>query len=173
MDAFGGRALRRTGVRAMSLVGFQTMLARMTAQPDFAAAVRSDPALLEREQTLLPVERQRLAEIAASRGMEANCMLYRANRLAPLALNCPDTLEQLGDALEGLLSAFWADEPETHVNFLIETDRFCRWLVAQPRPPEVLAREHALVAARLAETLRLAGFSAWPVARATAPAAVP
>lgn len=173
MDAFGGRALCRTGVCAMSLVGFQTMLARMTAQPDFVAAVRSYPALLEREPDLSPVERQRLAEIAGSRGMEANCMLYRANRLAPLALNCPDTLEQLGEALEGLLSAFWADEPETHVNFLIETDRFCRWLDARGDPPVGLAREHALVAARLTETRRLAGQSAWPMYGAMCCAAVP
>lgn len=153
----------------MSLVAFQTMLARMTAEPAFAAAVRSDAALLGRDAALMPVERERLVDIARSRGMEANCMLYRANRLAPLALNCPDTLEQLGGSLDERLSAFWATEAETHVNFLIETDRFCRWLAACGDPPEALAREHALVTARLAETQRLAGCSAWPLPATTVP----
>jgi len=149
----------------MSLPRFQTFVARMTADPALAAAVRADPSRLDGEPDLTALERRRLAGLAASRGMEANCMLYRANRLAPLALNCPDTLEALGDRLSGLLSAFWASEPETHVNFLVETDRFCRWLARQPSPPGPLAREHALVALRLAETRRLAGRSAW-VARA-------
>lgn len=157
----------------MSLVAFQTILARMTADPAFAAAVRADPGPIGRDIMLSPMERRRLVEIAQSRGMEANCMLYRANRLAPLALNCPDTLEQLGASLDAVLSAFWSAEPETHVNFLVETDRFCRWLDARGDPPQALAREHALVAARLAETRRLAGRSAWPIAAVTAPSAVP
>jgi hypothetical protein len=146
----------------MSLVAFQTALARMTAEPAWAAAIRADPSQLDAAADLRPLERRRLAAIARSRGMEANCMLYRANRLAPLALNCPDTLSALGDSLEPLLSAFWSVEPETHVNFLVETDRFCRWLGRRPDPPEALEREHALVAARLAETRRLAGRPAWP-----------
>jgi hypothetical protein len=152
----------------MSLVAFQVALARMTADPAFAAAVRADPARLEADPALAPLERRRLAAIARSKGMEANCMLYRANRLAPLALNCPDTLSALGPALEPLLTEFWAGEPETHVNFLVETDRFCRWLAARPEAPAALAREHALVAARLAETRRLADRPAWPAPLARA-----
>lgn len=145
----------------MSLVAFQTAIARMTAEPAYAAAIRADPARLAAEPDLTPLERRRLAAIAQSKGMEANCMLYRANRLIPLALNCKDTLDALGPALEPLLSAFWADTPEIHVNFLIETDRFCRWLAARPDPPAPLAREHAVVAARLAETRRLADRHVW------------
>jgi len=95
-------------------------------------------------------------------------MLYRANRLIPLALNCRETLDALGASLEPLLSAFWASEPETHVNFLIETDRFCRWLAQRPDAPASLAREHAHVAARLAETRRLAGRCPWPTPAAAA-----
>lgn len=144
----------------MSLAAFQTWLARLTASPDLVRAVREDPALLA-DPTLSAPERARLLRIAGSDGMRANCMIYRANRLAPLALNCPDTLADLGDALESLLAAFWESEPETHVNFLVETDRFCTWLAARPEAPEPLAREHAIVAARLAETRRLAGRSAW------------
>ncbi len=149
----------------MSLVAFQTALARMTADPAYTAAVRADPVRLAVED-LDAREQRRLAAIARSRGMEANCMLYRANRLAPLALNCPDTLDALGAALEPLLSLFWASEPEAHVNFLIETDRFCRWLAARPDPPAALAREHAKVAARLAETRRLADRPVWVVPEA-------
>lgn len=145
----------------MTLVAFQTALARMTAEPAWTSAIRADPARLDSEPDLDPLERRRLVAIAQSRGMEANCMLYRANRLIPLALNCKDTLDALGPALEPLLSAFWTSEPEIHVNFLIETDRFCHWLAAQPDPPAALPREHAVVAARLAETRRLADRHVW------------
>ncbi|MFN7176679.1 MAG: hypothetical protein ACK4MX_07290 [Thermaurantiacus sp.] len=144
----------------MSLVTFQTWLARLTASPELVRAVRADPDLLD-DPDLSKLERTRLARIAGSEGMRANCMIYRANRLAPLALNCPETLEALGDALETLLAEFWASEPETHVNFLMETDRFCCWLAARPEAPASLAAEHAQVAARLEATLGLAGRSAW------------
>lgn len=168
MAARGGGLLCRSP--GMSLAAFQLMLARLTASPALVNRLRADPAALDEEPDLTALERRRLIAIAHSRGMEANCMLYRANRLAPLALNCPETLEALGEQLEARLSTFWASEPETHVNFLVETDRFCRWLARQPAPPAALAGEHALVAARLAETRRLAGGTTWREAPSPSPA---
>jgi uncharacterized linocin/CFP29 family protein len=85
--------------------------------------------------------------------MEANCMLYRANRLAPVALNLPETCEAIRDDLNRLISAYWESEPTTDVHFLVEADRFCQFLKSQsdltPEARAVLEREHALVAAKL------------------------
>ena len=101
-----------------------------------------------------------MAGVAGSRGMEANCMLYRANRLAPVALNLPETCGALGDELSRLISLYWEAEPITNVNFLVEADRFCRFLEGRADVPAAalgpLTREHALLAARVAFSAALA-----------------
>jgi hypothetical protein len=66
--------------------------------------------------------------------MEANCTLYRANRLIPVALNCPRTCDRLGDDLERLICLYWESEPSTNVHFLFEVDRFCRFLARRDDP---------------------------------------
>ena len=58
-------------------------------------------------------------------------MVYRANRLAPLAMNVPDTCKALGQSLRPLVEEFWELNPETNVHFFIETLRFCRFLQAK------------------------------------------
>jgi hypothetical protein len=136
------------------LVDFQTALAELTASPALCRQVRSAPETLRERYNLTEKEFQRLAAIAASKGMEANCMLYRANRLAPVALNLPETCTALGEDLNALISAYWESEPTTDVHFLIEADRFCKFLRKQTnlppaaRPP--LQREHTVIAAKLA-----------------------
>ena len=136
------------------LAQFQLALAELTASPALCRKMRSDPGLFDRRYDLTPRERRRLEAIVASKGMAANCMLYRANRLAPVALNLPDLCDALGTDLNRLISAYWEAEPTTDVHFLVEAERFCRFLDAVPDLPPVimpiLAREHALVAARLA-----------------------
>lgn len=136
------------------LADFQRALADLTASPALCREVRRDPAVLRARYALTDKEWRRLAGIAASRGMEANCMLYRANRLAPVALNLPETCEAIRDDLNRLISAYWESEPTTDVHFLIEAERFCRFLEARaelsPTAREALAREHAVVAAKLA-----------------------
>lgn len=136
------------------LAAFQTALADLTASPALCRAVRVEPELLRDCYELTDREWRRLAAIAASKGMEANCMLYRANRLAPVALNLPETCTALGEALTPLISAYWESEPTTDVHFLVEADRFCRFLGARDDLPEgalaPLQREHATVAGRLA-----------------------
>jgi hypothetical protein len=55
--------------------------------------------------------------------------------------------------LNRLISAYWEEEPQTDVHFLVEADRFCRFLRLQPGLPAAatteLEREHAIVAAKL------------------------
>ena len=142
------------------LVDFQKALADLTASPALCREVRRAPETLRGRYDLTDKEWRRLAGIAASKGMEANCMLYRANRLAPVALNLPDTCEAIRDDLNRLISAYWESEPTTDVHFLVEADRFCRFLLGQPGlSPEAratLAREHAVVAAKVAASRNMA-----------------
>jgi hypothetical protein len=136
----------------MTLAAFQTALADLAASPALVSAVRADPAALA-SYDLTARETARLVAIADSHGMHANCILYRANRLAPIALNLPETCTALGDRLPALTSASWATEPRTDVHFLIEADRFARYLAGCDLSPAVraaLAPEAALVAGRLA-----------------------
>ena len=97
--------------------------------------------------------------------MEANCMLYRANRLIPVVLNCPDLCDALGDDLDRLLSEYWEAEPTTNIHFLFEADRFCRFLSGRDDlpagAPETLEREQAIVAARLAGSRALVRYNAF------------
>ena len=137
----------------MSLGAFQRALADLTASPDLVRAVRADAGVLAARYDLTAKEWHRLAAMAASPGMAANCILYRANRLAPVALNLPDTCTALGELLPDLASAFWAAEPRTDVHFLLEADRFARYLAGLNLPESAriaLAPEAALVAGRLA-----------------------
>lgn len=146
----------------MSLDHFQRGLADLTASPELVRLVRIEPRALDYLYDLTPKETRRLAAIAASPGMEANCMLYRANRLAPVALNLPDLCDALGEQLNPLISAYWAAEPTTDVHFLVEADRFCRFLLARPDALPVAAwpalqREHGQVLAKLAASRHWAG----------------
>jgi hypothetical protein len=157
----------------MSLAQFQRALTDLTASPALCRAVRRDVTLLEQLYVLSPLEQDRLADIAASNGMEANCMIYRANRLAPVALNCPELCAALGDDLNRLISAYWYAEPTTNVHFLVETERFCCFLEERndlpARARKALAREHAKVRDRLAATAALAGQDAFAAARVRQP----
>lgn len=142
------------------LVDFQRALADLTASPALCREVRQTPEVLHEHYQLTDREWRRLSGIAASKGMEANCMLYRANRLAPVALNLPETCEAIRDELNRFISAYWESEPTTDVHFLIEADRFCCFLENQPDFPatakEVLAREHSVIAAKLAASRSMA-----------------
>jgi hypothetical protein len=135
------------------LVDFQCALADLTASPELCRQARKDPASLKVNYDLTPKEWRRLVVIVNSEGMRANCMLYRANRLAPVALNLPGTCSALGDDLNRVISAYWDSEPVTDVHFLVETDRFCRFLRTWPGLSATaraeLDREGSVVAAKL------------------------
>jgi hypothetical protein len=145
----------------VALVAFQSALADLTASPALCRQVRSDPGVLRDRYELSAKEWRRLVGIVSHRGMQANCILYRANRLAPVALNLPDTCAALGDDLTGLISAYWDREAITDVHFLVEADRFRRFLLEQPTLPpaaiEALAREGSIVVGKLAASRWVAG----------------
>ena len=92
--------------------------------------------------------------------MACACTVYRANRLAPLAMNIPLTCKALGTDLRNLVSEFWAAYPESNVHFYIETERFCRFLETKlaegrrfaPDVPRILAMESAIITAALEES---------------------
>ena len=142
------------------LADFQQALADFTASPALCSRVRQDPAALDEDYRLTARERDRLLGIVRHAGMACACTVYRANRLAPLALNMPRTCKALGAPLRDLVEACWAAFPETNVHFFVETDRFCRFLQAQlaegrQHPPEVIASlaiENEAVAAGLRES---------------------
>lgn len=142
------------------LVQFQKALAELTASPQLCREMRAAPERLRERYDLTDREWRQLAGVVASKGMHANCMLYRANRLAPVALNLPETCDAIRDELNGLISAYWEAEPTTDVHFLVEADRFCRFLWEQPglsaEARARLAREHAVVAAKLEASRSLA-----------------
>ena len=143
------------------LADFQQALADLTASPALCNAVRRDAAReLAARYDLTPRETARLAAMAADKGMECACIVYRANRLAPHALNLPRTCRALGPALRDIASDYWAAYPEGNVHFYIEAERFCRYVDEQiahgwTLPAglvEVMRDEAAVIAAALAES---------------------
>jgi hypothetical protein len=58
-------------------------------------------------------------------------MLYRANRLAPLAMNLGAFCKALGPRLGPLLTEYTAHNPNTNVHFYRECDRFCSFVEAK------------------------------------------
>jgi hypothetical protein len=152
------------------LVEFQQALADLTASPELCNRVRSDPLILRQKYELTEREWHRLIGIVQHPGMACACMVYRANRLAPLALNIPQTCRALGKELRGIVSEYWAAFPEGNVHFFVETYRFCQFLSAKLSegrilPTEVapaLAREAAIIATALHESQTEADTAAWP-----------
>ena len=101
MHELAWRGPLATGAGRLMLVDFQRALADLTASPALCRQVRDAPETLRHRYELTDKEWRRLCGIVASKGMEANCMLYRANRLAPVALNLPETCEAIRDELNG------------------------------------------------------------------------
>jgi hypothetical protein len=135
------------------LVEFQQALADLTASPELCIQVRRDPAVLNQRYILTERERHRLVGIVRHPGMACACTVYRANRLAPLAMNIPQTCKALGKQLRAVVSEYWAMFPEGNVHFFIETDRFCRFLRQKLRESGSLPAEVELVLAREAATI--------------------
>jgi hypothetical protein len=142
------------------LADFQQALADLTASPELCIRARQDPSVLRQSYQLTEREWRRLTGIVTHPGMECACIVYRANRLAPLAMNIPLTCRALGADLRDIVSEFWAAFPEGNVHFYIETERFCRFLKTKldegrafaPGLPHVLARESAIITAALEES---------------------
>ena len=136
---------------------FQQALADLVSSPAFCTEARRDPAVLRGRYQLTDRESRRLEQIVNHPGMACNCMLYRANRLAPLALNLPDLVKALGPDLREMLDAFWTEYTNTDVHFYVESYRFCEFIereIARGRTfaadvAPALEREMAILADRL------------------------
>ena len=110
------------------LVEFQQAFADLVSSPGLCREVRARPELLLERYRLNAREHGQLLGVVNHRGMECSCMLYRANRLAPLALNLPKVCKALGEVLRDVLSDYWAAYPQTDVHFIVESYRFCEFL---------------------------------------------
>jgi hypothetical protein len=113
------------------LVDFQQALADMVAAPDLCRTIRANPGQLRQSYNLSQREYDRLVGMVNQRGMACNCMLYRANRLAPFALNLREFCRALGPELGPLLSEYSVLFPNTNVHFYLECDRFCRFILGK------------------------------------------
>jgi hypothetical protein len=139
------------------LADFQQALADLTASPEFCIRARKEPSLLHERYRLTEPEWRRLVAVVRHPGMECVCMLYRANRLAPLALHVPEICATLGTELRAVVSEYWKAFPDTTAHVYMEADRFCRYLTRQLADGRtfacdlapVLGREAASVAAAL------------------------
>src|SRR5207302_591721 len=74
---------------------------------------------------------ERMVKMVNHRAMALNCMLYRANRLAPIAMNLHEFCTQLGPRLGPLLTEYSTLYPNTNVHFYLECDRFCRFILSK------------------------------------------
>ncbi|HEX3067643.1 MAG TPA: DUF692 family protein [Thermoanaerobaculia bacterium] len=136
---------------------FQQALADLVSSPALCIEARRDPAVLRNRYQLTDRESSRLEQVVNHPGMACNCMLYRANRLAPLALNLPDLIKALGPDLREMLDAFWSEFTNTDVHFYVESYRFCEFIERQiangrnfaAEVAPALEREMAVLARRL------------------------
>lgn len=116
----------------MSVAAFQRAYADLAASPKLCLAVRNDPRAALASYDLDPREKHRLARAVWQRGMDANCTLYRATRIAALNSVAPLTLSLIRPVLRPILDAYWEDHPVHDVRFANETARFVAWLEAHP-----------------------------------------
>jgi hypothetical protein len=137
------------------LVEFQQAFADLVASPDLCRAVRADPELLRERYQLSDREWRQLVAVVKQKGMECNCMLYRANRLAPLALNLPELVKALGTDLRPTLDRYWSAYANTDVHFLRESQRFCEFVGGLLANGQVFHNDIALVLEQEAAVLAL------------------
>jgi len=134
------------------LIEFQRALADLTSNPELVNQIRINPSRIHDLYRLNELEHRQLVAVVQSPGMRANCILYRANRLAPIAINLPETCRLLGDRLEELVSEYWKSQPITNVHFLLETQAFCDFLQMRelPHPArQKLQEESSIVKAKI------------------------
>ena len=116
----------------MSLAEFQRALGDLIASPLHSAEVAAQPQLALRAYALTVRERRRLWLMARNPRMRMNCTLYRINRIIPIHSVLPRSCRRLGDDLGGVLDAYFADEPDSTLQYLLEAHRFAHWLLAHP-----------------------------------------
>jgi hypothetical protein len=161
------------------LVEFQQALADLVASPEACRQARASPAQLRLRYDLSQREFDRLVAMVNHEGMACNCMLYRANRLAPFALNLPGLCQALGPRLGPLLTEYSALYPNTNVHFYLECDRFCAFIEAklndgyelEPQAVAMLDQEHSRIRLHLAATYVQLGSSGTDLTDGSPPSA--
>lgn len=142
----------------MSLDVFQRVFAALAGDAALCAAAHSDGPTVFENYDLTPLERRRLAGLAAQPGMRINGLLQRANRFTPLPRLYPLTCAVLGPELPRIVHAFWAAWPHSNMQFDEESGRFAAFLRSCPaaeKPlhsalPAVLDLEAAILDLRFA-----------------------
>jgi hypothetical protein len=128
----------------MSLLAFQRALADLAASPALCGRVREDADAALASYALTDRERRRVASAAAQRGMTVNGMLYRSNRLGPIAAQLPYSFVLIGPELRATMDAFWAENPSFERNAPREVRRFADFVrrrIAEGALAEPLLRE--------------------------------
>jgi hypothetical protein len=142
------------------LVEFQQALADLVSSPEACREARVNPDQLRIRYDLSQREFDRLIAMINHKGMACNCMLYRANRLSPLAINLPGLCRGLGPRLSSLLTEYSKLYPNTNVHFYLECDRFCTFIESklndgyelEPEIIAILEEEHSRIKVYLAAT---------------------
>jgi hypothetical protein len=137
---------------------FQKALSELTASPELVKRVRKNPNILREQYDLTGLEWHRLNAMAKQSGMECNCVLYRANRLAPIVINLPEFCKAVERDLRSIMSEYWGKYPQIGANFWIEANDFCEFIKEKAANGEVsetvlpiLEREQSAVVAQLAQ----------------------
>ncbi len=133
----------------MSLQGFQSMLFRLIAEPEFRDGIRAQKPFPPRVE-LSTREMRRLRAIADDRGLDINRTLHKGFRLGKLRALLPMTCQLLGSRrLSRELSRFWLERPPSSFSFLPEALDFCEFLkrrrLRMRYLHDVLAFERALL----------------------------
>jgi hypothetical protein len=137
------------------LAEFQQAMADLVASVARVQAARADPEAWLDGYDLTEAERRRLAGFLAQPGLALGCMVYRANRLAPVAMHLTELCRAIGPALRGVMDDFWAAHPHSEPNPLIECARFCDFLDGRDAAP---ADALAVARATIAEALAASGM---------------
>ena len=116
-------------------------MADLVASPPMCKDLRRSRTAL-RDSDLNDLEADRLAAMVALPAMAAKCMVYRSNRLTPIAVSFPRTCTTLGTDLRDIVDRFWSCVPtQPFVHFLIEARTFAEFLAgllaADDLPPTV------------------------------------
>lgn len=108
----------------MSLLAFQRAMADLAASPALCVRVREDAEAALAPYALTERERRRVASAVTQQGMRVNGMLYRSNRLGPIAAQLPYSFVLIGPALRSVMEVYWAENPGFVRNAPLEVRRF-------------------------------------------------
>ena len=136
------------------LADLQQAMADLVASVARVQAARQDPEAWLAGYDLTAPERRRLAGFLAQPGLALGCMVYRANRLAPVAMHLTALCRAIGPGLRDVMDAFWLAHPHSEPNPLLECARFCDFIDGRPGTPR---DELALARATIAEALAASG----------------